>query len=162
MKILFVGIGDFLVCRDENAHIKTMALGSCVAVNMYDYKNKIGGMAHIALPDSKVNLEHAIKKPGYFADTGIRALIKKMKDMGSTFDHSKIIVKLAGGASILDGDQIFNIGARNIEAVKSILREQGFKIFSQDTGKNISRTVTLQLDTGTLLISCPGRGQWEI
>ena len=162
MKILFVGIGDFVACNDPDAQIKTMALGSCIAVNMYDPKNKIGGMAHIALPDSKINLEHALKKPGYFADTAIPKLAQKMKDLGSTFNHSEIIVKITGGASILDNNNCFNIGDRNIIAVKTILQKYGFKIHSQDTGKNISRTVTLELTTGKVIISCPIKGIWEI
>ena len=57
-----IGIGHFKVSAKPGDEIKTYALGSCIAVVLYDKKAKIAGMIHIALPDSAVNAEKAKSK----------------------------------------------------------------------------------------------------
>ena len=64
-----VAIGRWAVAA-EPAAIRTL-LGSCVGVVLYDRVARLGGVAHIVLPDSRGATEH----PGRFADTAIPALI---------------------------------------------------------------------------------------
>ena len=45
-KTVVVGIAEMEVVRDSGK-IATYALGSCVGVCLYDYKNKVAGMVHI-------------------------------------------------------------------------------------------------------------------
>lgn len=161
MAVKMVGVGDYGVVKTNGDYLKTMALGSCVAVLMYCPINKIAGMVHIALPDSAINKQHAVQRPGYFADTGIAKLISEMKKYGNICDKRKLIVKIAGGASILDKNNIFNIGGRNISAVRAHLRQGGFILSKQDVGKQISRTVSIDTE-GKISISCPGIGVWEL
>ena len=80
MKLIEVGIGEFSASSDIDSVIKTYALGSCVAVIFYDSVNKVGGMIHIALPDSEINMEKAERHPAYFANTGLPLLFKKMNE----------------------------------------------------------------------------------
>ena len=47
-KPVVVGIAEMEVVRDSGK-IATYALGSCVGVCLYDYKNKVAGMVHICL-----------------------------------------------------------------------------------------------------------------
>ena len=49
-KRINISIGDYYASK-EPAIIYTL-LGSCVAVCLYDRKNRIGGMNHILLPGS--------------------------------------------------------------------------------------------------------------
>lgn len=37
---------------------------------------------HVALPESAMDLELAKERPGYFADTGIQALLREMERYG--------------------------------------------------------------------------------
>ncbi len=51
VKEIRVGIADLnLVCPPDR--IITVGLGSCVGIALYDQYKKIGGLAHIMLPDS--------------------------------------------------------------------------------------------------------------
>ncbi len=161
MGYLYVGIGEFAVSRDPSQILKTMALGSCVGVMIQDPKNGGAGLLHVALPDSSINQKRAQDKPGSFADTGIPALLKEMSKVG--YDgKSRLIVKLAGGASIMDPNNTFNIGKRNILAVKKILWGYRLGAIAEDVGGAISRSVSVEIQTGRVTISSPGRGQWDL
>jgi chemotaxis protein CheD len=74
MRVMTLGVGDLGVANDPGTVIKTLALGSCVAVLFLNPKTGIVGMAHVALPESKINNSKAQEKPGYFADSSIPTL----------------------------------------------------------------------------------------
>jgi chemotaxis protein CheD len=140
-----------------------MALGSCVAVILLDPVTKTVGMAHVALPDSALNEEKGITLPGYFADTGIDALIRKMQEATQKKSVRGFYVKITGGANVLKGDNTFDIGKRNVLAIKRILwQKYGTGPVAEDVGGKISRTVTVYVDTGSIEIFCPGKGTWNL
>jgi chemotaxis protein CheD len=118
-------------------------------------------LLHVALPDSSINLKRAEAKPGTFADTGIPAILADMKKLGVT-GRKDLVVKLAGGASIMDSNNIFNIGKRNLLAVRKILWKYGLGPVSEDVSGKISRSVTMSITDGKVIIASPGRGEWEI
>jgi chemotaxis protein CheD len=159
MSILNVGIGEWVVSSEPSDILKTYALGSCVAVLVYDTKLAVAGMIHIALPDSSVDAERARSLPGYFADTGLPIMIEDMKRRGVVRAH--VWVKLAGGASVMDPGGFFDIGKRNILAAKRILWGSSLGPVAEDTGGNVSRTVSLSVADGGTIISS-GQKQWKI
>lgn len=156
-KNIVVGVGGYAVSCTPGGTIKTFALGSCVSVVMLDPKCGMAGMVHVALPESRLSPEKAVELPGYFADTGIPALINRMGNMGSMGRGKGMIVKLVGGAKIMDSSETFNIGKRNALAIKKILWENGMGAIAEDLGGHVSRTVTVEVDTGDIIISTPGR-----
>ena len=159
MRLLEVGIGEFSVSSEEGSVIKTYALGSCVALVIYDSVNKVAGMIHIALPDSKINEEKATKLPGYFADTGLELLLKKMNEEGAKRISSWI--KIIGGASVVKNCESFDIGKRNILAIRKILWNKNLGIKNEDVGGNFSRTVSIDITDGKVTIS-NGRNKWDL
>lgn len=159
MNLLEVGIGGLEVSADRDSAIKTYALGSCVALIIYDKVNRIGGMIHIALPDSEINREKAEKMPAYFADTGLPLLFQKMNENGAK--RSSSWIKLAGGASVIKSCESFDIGKRNILAVRKILWNKKLGIAKEDVGGDYSRTVSLNIEDGTVTISNSGKN-WEL
>ncbi|MBN2642966.1 MAG: chemotaxis protein CheD [Victivallales bacterium] len=161
-KVLLLGIGDYGSTNRADTEIKTMALGSCVAVVLLDPKTKTVGMVHVALPDSNIQQSHRTFKPGYFADTGIKILLQDMKRFGSSGVLSDMYVKLAGGARVIKAEGVLDIGRRNIEAIKNILIENKIKPVAHDLAGVISRTVTVEVKTGIVRLSCPGRDDWFI
>jgi len=161
MAVLYVGVGEYGVTRTPGDVIKTMALGSCVAVIMLDPSSRTIGLLHVALPDSTINKKRVEERPGMFADTGIPKLLDNMKKMGYNGNRN-LIVKLAGGASIMDPNNTFNIGKRNVLAVRQILWNYRLGPRAQDIGGTISRTVSVDVNTGGVLISSPGRGEWKL
>lgn len=162
MSIVVLGVGDYGASNTPGDIIKTYALGSCVAVIMLDPKTRTVGMVHVALPESKINPDKVKERPGYFADTGIPALLREMQKCGCNPKNKSIIVKLAGGAKIMDPNDTFNIGKRNALASKKGLWAHGMGPTAEDIGGAYSRTVSVSVDTGEIILSSPARGEWKL
>jgi chemotaxis protein CheD len=162
MKTMVLGVGDLGANNDQDLEIKTYALGSCVSVVVLDPKTRTIGMVHVALPESKINQAKAKERPGYFADTGIPKLLNEMAKFGCHPKGKGLIIKLAGGAAIMDHNDTFNIGKRNLLAIKKILWGYGMGPRSEDVGGTFSRTVSVSVKTGEVILSSPGRPNWKI
>ncbi len=146
-----VGIGGFHISNDPDVEIKTYALGSCVALVVWDASAIVGGLIHMALPEASVNLDKAREQPGYFVDTGIPLFLNELAAMGASRKTS--FLKMIGGSSILDENSTFDIGRRNILAVKKVLWRLGMGVHKEETGGSNSRTVALRIAEGTVEIS---------
>jgi chemotaxis protein CheD len=158
MADLVVGISDLKVSSNPADSMITYALGSCIAVAVYDPVAKVGGLLHFMLPDSTLDAGKAKDTPAMFADTGIPLLFKSCYKLGA--DKKRMIVKVAGGASILDESNFFRIGQKNIMAMRKIFWNNNVLIDAEDTGKNFNRTVRIDLGTGKVSIKRAG-GQME-
>lgn len=159
MNLVNVGIGEYAISNTLGDELKTYALGSCVAIIVYDRDQKVAALMHVALPDSDVNLDKAGKTPGYFADTGVITLLRELESRKSR--KKSISIKLAGGSNIMDENRRFDIGKRNVLAIKKLLWKYRLGIVSEDTGGEISRTVSVSVDTGEVKISS-GKKKWEL
>jgi len=155
--MMVLGIGDYGATTDPKEVIKTIGLGSCVAVIFSDTAANLAGMIHIALPDSSLSPDKKVEKPGYFADTGLPALCEMMQKAGWRQGAGKLTVRLVGGASVMDPHGTFNIGKRNVLAIKKILWGMGMGPMAEDIGGTISRTVSIAALTGTVLVTSPSR-----
>ena len=153
-KSLVVGVADLVVSNDSSAEIVTYSLGSCLGVTIYDPVKKIGGLLHLMLPDSKIDSAKAASAPFMFADTGVPRLFHAAYNLGA--DRSRLVIKVAGGAQLLDQQGIFNIGARNFEAFSKLLAQNGLQVHATDVGGLSSRTVRLDLANGQVSIKSPG------
>jgi chemotaxis protein CheD len=153
MSEIIVGIADMKISNDSKDILVTYALGSCIAVAIYDPVAKAGGLLHYMLSDSSIDLNKAKVNPFLFADTGIPALFKSCYRLGA--EKKRIIVKTAGGASILDDADYFRIGEKNIMALRKIFWKNNVFIEKEDMGKNYNRTVRLDIASGI----CRVKGQ---
>lgn len=160
--MITIGVGEHGATRNAGSGVKTYALGSCVSIVLLDPKTRTVGMAHIALPDSSVQPDRVKERPAYFADTGIPALFEAMEQNGCTKNGRGMMVKLAGGAKVMDQNSVFNIGKRNVLAIRKILWKFGLGPVAEDVGGAISRTVTVEVNTGKVIINSAGRGEWFI
>jgi chemotaxis protein CheD len=120
MKTIVVEMADCKLSDETDTTLVTYALGSCVAVSIYDRLARIGAMAHIMLPNSSMQPARAVANPFIFADTGLRALFGKAHAAG--LKKHRALVCLCGGAQVMDQNGVFNIGTRNHTAVRNILR----------------------------------------
>jgi chemotaxis protein CheD len=158
MAELVVGISDLKVSNNPADSMITYALGSCIAVAVYDPVAKVGGLLHFMLPDSTLDAGKAKDTPAMFADTGIPLLFKSCYKLGA--DKQRMVVRVAGGASILDASNFFRIGQKNIMAMRKLFWNNNILIDAEDTGKNFNRTVRIELGTGKVYIKRAG-GQME-
>jgi chemotaxis protein CheD len=161
-KVMILGVGDLGASKGHDVVIRTFALGSCVALIAYDLKAKVAGMVHVALPESRINTTRARLKPGTFADTGVDALLAAMAPLRGRSGKSGLVVKLVGGANVMDKKNFFAIGQRNIKALHGELEKIRIFPMAEDVGGSFSRTVSIQVATGRVYISSPGRDIWEL
>jgi chemotaxis protein CheD len=157
---LVVGISDAKVSRDPEATLVTYALGSCIGVCVFDPVAKVGGLLHIMLPDSALDLKKAEANPHMFADTGIASLLRMMAATGAM--QRRVAVRLAGGAQVVDARDVFSIGKRNYAAVRKILWKEGLLVGGEMVGGEVSRTVRLEVGSGRFLVRESGRPECEI
>ena len=73
-----------------------------------------------------------------------------------------MIAKIAGGSNVMDANNTFCIGNRNVDAVLNLLAKHKIRIVANDTGGSMSRTLAVSVRTGKVIVSCPGKGKWEI
>ncbi len=161
MAIIMVGIGELAVSNKSGDIIKTMALGSCVGIMVYAPGLKAAGLAHVALPDSSIGNDFNSDMPAYYADVGVARLVEEFNKLGAS-RPSDLVIKLAGGANIMDSNGSFNIGKRNILAVKKMLWKYRLGAIKEDVGKNFGRTAWIEVDTGNVFLSSPRLGRWQL
>ena len=141
--------------------ITTLGLGSCVGIALRDPVTKIGGLAHIMLPDSTTIRNNSnIPK---FADTGIEELVKQVTRKGA--NRSRLVAKIAGGAQMFgfnSNSEMVRVGERNVQATKKKLAELRIPILAEDTGKNFGRTVIFYPETGDFVIRAVGKQEYKI
>jgi chemotaxis protein CheD len=154
---IVVGISDCQTSKDRNSSLVTYALGSCVGVGVFDPASSVGGMLHILLPESSLDADKAAKNPCMFADTGVVQLLSRCLQLGAT--KSRLRVWLAGGSAVMDVRGVFNIGKRNQLAVRKALWKAGLLTLNEDMGGQGSRTVRLDLSTGTFWVRAAGTDQ---
>ncbi len=155
MNKIIVGISDLKVSKAPGMLV-TFGLGSCIGIVLHDKKNKITGMVHIMLYDSKKVSNNS--NPAKFADTGIKALLNKMIVEGA--DKRYILAKIAGGANMFSGSQKadLKIGENNYVATKKELSLLKIPIVGEDCGKNYGRTLEADVMTGEVLIKTIAHG----
>jgi chemotaxis protein CheD len=124
-------------------------VGSCIAICIYDQSSKVGGMAHIMLPQASICPKEHL--PAKFADTAIPALIKAITRNKS---GCMLIAKIAGGANMFPNLKTYSlaIGQRNIEAVKTALANEKIPIRGEDVGGTYGRRVCMNAATGSVIV----------
>lgn len=159
-EMIKVGMADLKICPYPNA-ITTLGLGSCVGVALYDPVSKVGGLAHVMLPDSTQIRNNSNRAK--FADTGIQDLVNLMVRAGA--NKSRLVAKIAGGAQMFafnGQSDMVRIGARNVEASKLKLKQLGIRLLAEDTGLDYGRTVEFYTETGDFLIKSVGKAKKTI
>lgn len=150
-----VGMADLKLCMSPNS-ITTLGLGSCVGIAIRDPITKIGGLAHVMLPDSTAIRSNENKYK--FADTGITELVRLMEEAGAK--RSRMVAKIAGGAQMFafqNKNDLIRVGDRNVEASIKKLSELKIPIIAKDTGESYGRTVVFFPETGDFLIKAVGK-----
>ena len=148
-----IGVGDMAVSNNTQVILSTYALGSCIGVIAYDSAIKAGGILHLMLPESTISPEKAMKQPAMFADSGLPLFFKQLAGMKA--ERSRIRIFVAGGASVISGNDPFRIGERNTKATLDYLAKNGYVIARSEVGGSINRTIHLELNTGSVTMKTP-------
>jgi chemotaxis protein CheD len=159
-----VGMADWKVGRDPDILI-TFGLGSCVALVLWNPQERLGAMAHIMLPDSKIIRYRQENNPAKFGDTAVPIMLAEMEKLGCRKEFLQ--AKLVGGANmftfagkLISGNM--NVGQRNVQSVKTSLEQKGVRLVSEDTGGTFGRSVEFYASTGLIRIRTAAAGDKEI
>ncbi len=156
-KEVHVGMADMRAGKAPGT-FTSLGIGSCVGIVLYQPRLKIGGMAHIMLPDIEMvkNKTNRAK----FANTAVPDLVELMEELGA--DRRFIRAKIMGGAHMFgfsESARIFNIGARNVEKTKEVLRDLRIRLIAEDTGGTYGRSLYFDLDTGEVTVKTIAHGE---
>jgi chemotaxis protein CheD len=161
MGLLVVGVGDCKHALRESDTLVTYALGSCIAVGIWDPVSKVAGLLHFMLPERQPGMgASGPDHPFRYADTGTPLLFRKAYELGA--DKRRLQVYLAGGASVVDDGGLFNVGKRNHTAIRKLLWKAGVLVHGEDVGGTHSRTVRLDSFSGRFVISTPGEDDIDL
>ncbi len=147
-----VNVGVARIEVTVNPSVLRTILGSCVGICIYDRMKKIGGLAHILLPNWT---KDGVKEK--YADSAIPLMIAQMLKMGCTREFMS--AKIAGGASMFKFQSnmtLGQIGERNIEVSRMVLKEKGIPLLAEDVGGNTGRVVDFFLEDGRMKIKAAG------
>jgi chemotaxis protein CheD len=126
------------------------SVGSCVAICLHDPVHRIGGLAHVMLPNSVNGQNEPI--PSKFANSAVPALINGISKISGR--QSRLSAKIAGGANMFSnlGANHLDIGAKNIKAVKKALDDHRIKLTGEDVGGLHGRRISFNVASGVTLV----------
>jgi chemotaxis receptor (MCP) glutamine deamidase CheD len=139
----------------DDQPLKSVSLGGCVCLTIAS--PPFAGMVNIILPDSRMDPAKADRFPGFFADSGVKALIATMEGLRPR-DHWRIA--LVGGAQLVH--PLIRMGERLAQATRQALSAQGLKIHQEELGGNLSKQVLLMPESGRIFVEWAGGGQREL
>jgi len=153
-----VGIAQLAVARAPT-QIVCHSLGSCVALILYDSRLRVGGLAHVMLPNSNSS---SPSTPAKSADQAVEALLEAMAELGAR--RRCLTAKLVGGATLFkpQDENIPTMGSRNVAALKEHLERNHLPLLAADTGGDFARTVTFSTQEGIVKIRTLTHGEYEI
>lgn len=136
-KTIDVDTGEIRV-SSEPVLLQSVALGSCVALLVYDRSRKIGGLAHIMLPGKSPSPDNRTKY-------AIDVLIYSVKKLGANIENLEI--SIVGGANVLqEGD----IPDKVIESVLGYLKKGNLQLNNMRVGGIQRRSAFFDTATGEI------------
>jgi chemotaxis protein CheD len=134
----------------------TLGLGSCVAILLHDAEARVGGLAHVLLPEPALSRDQG--NASKFATTAVPALVQEMARMGAR--PGRLKARLVGGAAMFQTLMVpgsLNMGARNINASRQALEEAGIPVVAEEVGGDYGRSVRFYVGAGRTTVSSVGK-----
>ena len=150
-QLIRIGMAEMVISKTPATIITSV--GSCIALCMYDPVIKVGGMAHIVLPNNPFPSKETEIKQKY-AETAVMALFSALVSEGA--DRERIRAKIAGGANMflkfgLECEAL-DIGGNNAKMIKKKLAELHIPLIAEDTGGNHARRIKFDTDSGRMTV----------
>jgi chemotaxis protein CheD len=138
-----IGIeGDILI---------TNYLATCIAVTIYDWKLKIGGLCHYLLPNNEnFSLELSSNT---FGNLNLGSMLYELYK--KNVNPERLEAKIFGGASSIgmNSNDYYHIGKKNAEVAIDFLKKNQIPILAMEIGGDFYRNVEFNLSNGLVKIS---------
>ena len=159
-----VELGDIKVSRSPLAVFVAAHVATGVIVTVYDQMNKVGGIAHVVMPESTLTVNLEEEAPGKYANLAVPALIEAFVAEGGQL--ATTIVKTTGGSQLFNfgggGGNVLNIGARNASAIMTAMTKHGLAIVKADIGGNKARNIKFSIAHGELVVQQIGGATYPV
>lgn len=152
---IYVKVAHHAVGRADDTLV-TLGLGSCVAVLLHDPVARVGGMAHVLLPEKQLARDSS--NLSKFASSAIPLLAEEVVALGGR--RERLEARLVGGASMFPNlvtPGTLNMGERNVIASRQALGELGIPILAEEVGADYGRSVRFHVGKGRVVVSSVGR-----
>ncbi|UCC47902.1 MAG: chemotaxis protein CheD [Gemmatimonadota bacterium] len=156
----FVPAGEQRIRKAEGI-LSVLGVGSCIVIVLYDEGSRLGGLAHVLLPDPTYSSQS--DRRGRCATTAIPDLLDELESAGA--ERGRITARLVGGACMfqeLVSESQSNIGERNVDAARAILAEHDIPIIGEAVGGGRGRSIEFDLSDGRVVVSSQGNSDVEI
>jgi chemotaxis protein CheD len=125
-------------------------LGSCVCACIRDKVSRVGGMNHFMLPESGQDRSNPLGESARYGTYAMEILINQLLKMGAK--RSNLEAKVFGGASVLRGFTVNNVGERNAEFVLEFLKTEHIAVVAKDLLDIYPRKVYYFPETGLVRV----------
>ena len=129
-----------------DTRIRTV-LGSCVSLTAWHPRLQIGGMCHYILP---ARCNASVSAPdGRYADEAFALLLREMRAAGTVLDEYRF--KMFGGGNMFPRQSrsgTVNVGQKNGEAARHLLRLHGIQITSESLFGVGHRQIIFEVHSG--------------
>jgi chemotaxis protein CheD len=154
---LAVEAGSAVVSNRPGDVLATVGpIGSSVVVCLSNAIAGVAGLLHFAWPDSALDPAQAASQPAHYADTGLTLLFEQAERLGVAKARCK--VRLVGAANVPDRTGSEKWAKRNLLAARSLLWRNGVFLDGEDVGGTRTRTATLAVEGGQLVVETDGDG----
>lgn len=140
--------GEYYVTKRDM--VLVTVLGSCVAACIRDCISGMGGMNHFMLPEAGAEDTGLTGTAMRYGSYAMEIMINQLLKMGAK--RGNLEAKLFGGASVLKGLTVVNVGERNADFAQRYLQREGIAIASQDLLDVYPRKVYFFPATGRVLV----------
>ena len=129
----------------EPCQIRTI-LGSCVAICLWDSRQRAGGMNHFLLPTSRRDQPASQR----FADVATSVLLKKLSLLGCR--PANLQAKIFGGSAMFQNRSrlAVSLGTQNVAAALHLMKCAGIPVAVQETGGSRGRKIIFNTDDGVV------------
>lgn len=139
--------GDCHVSSDDVTF--STVLGSCVSACVRDRVANIGGMNHFLLAEQSGSARDRYGASARYGAFAMEQLINKVLSQG-TGKKANLEIKVFGGGNI--NASLNDVGAKNIEFVRSFMAAEGYSFAGEDLGGNYARRVLFKPNSGRVFV----------
>lgn len=146
LQIVKIFSGDCYVTNQPNEMLVTI-LGSCVSACIRDPIARVGGMNHFLLPGTE-NMDTEISAAARYGLFAMESLINGILSNGGR--KERLEVKVFGGGNVINNSA--RIGSKNAEFIRGFLKQEGYRIVSEDLEGTHPRRLHYFPDSGKVML----------